>query len=491
MTTSIIANSPVFSGRESDEDRIDGISSTKTARRTNKKRQRLPMATWLKKRTSDLDHGMKGRIKPFHVNTNETIIAKLERRVRYVDVMNHYQFGQHFSGAETYYFAGNDRSDESLEMIDVDCKDGVGSAVGSAAYSAHVKKKYLPNLYYEPSTGNIGSHGFFLVKTEDHTATEINDALKSLQTALRRLVSGFDISGVEVKGMCPVIEWERYQRGKVQHFKAGQLAKLPRDATRFDELKKTSILTVDEIYALVNRIEKDTANVQQAHQSEAGLLPALGGRASHKPAQEPTTTPSTKGANPCRSFTGKHIKIRPEHYRATKQLLNFKPRPTHDRVNIINEDIAFFCAGLEFCSNNMNPDGSLPFDRIKKLWQEAYKAGDTTRGWQYERYKAIRDWLSDMGLLEWEDATYSFGHGRKKPCKWKATNELLCLMKEKKEERREREEASLIISNFQPKPENVNLRPELQIIKPIWWREAEQIFKLEQHAESVCYQWAA
>jgi hypothetical protein len=487
MTTSIIANSPAFSGRESDDDRIDGISSTKTVRLPNKKRQRLPMATWLKKRTSDLDHGMKGRIKPFHVNTNETIIAKLERRVRFVDVMNHYQFGQHFSGAETYYFAGNDRSDESLEMIDVDCKDGVGSAVGSAAYSAHVKKKYLPNLYYEPSTGNIGSHGFFLVKTEDHTATEINDALKSLQTALRRLVSGFDISGVEVKGMCPVIEWERYQRGKVQNFKAGQLAKLPRDATRFDELEKTSVLTVDEIYALVNRIEKDTANGQQAHQSEAGLLPALGGRASLKPAQEPTTTPSTTRANPCRSITGKHIKIRPEHYRATKQLLNFKSRPTHNRVKIINEDIAVFLAIVEFCTINMNPDGTLPTARIKRLWEEAYKSGDAKRAWQDERYTAIRNWLSEMGLLDWQDETYSFGNGRGKACKWKATNELLCLMKERGEKR----EASFILSTFQPNPENVDLRPEIKIIKPIWWREEEEIFKLEQYAESICYQWAA
>jgi hypothetical protein len=83
-------------------------------------------------------------------------------------------------------------------------------------------------------------------------------------------------------------------------------------------------------------------------------------------------------------------------------------------------------AVLRACTLHRNADGTLPTKRIRKLWDAAYAAGDTTRAFCWHRYKAIRDMLADLGLLEWEDETYRFGRA----CKWKASEELTGMMEE-------------------------------------------------------------
>ena len=49
--------------------------------------------------------------------------------------------------------------------------------------------------------------------------------------------------------------------------------------------------------------------------------------------------------------------------------------------------------------------------RVKALWDAAYEAGDTSRAFSFHRFQAIRNMLSDMGLLEWEDADLQFRQG--------------------------------------------------------------------------------
>ncbi len=83
-------------------------------------------------------------------------------------------------------------------------------------------------------------------------------------------------------------------------------------------------------------------------------------------------------------------------------------------------------AVVRACTLDMNADGSMPVMRVKTIWDAAYRAGDTSRAFSFRRFTAIRDMLSDMGFLEWEDETYSFG----KACKWRASGELMGMIEE-------------------------------------------------------------
>ena len=48
----------------------------------------------------------------------------------------------------------------------------------------------------------------------------------------------------------------------------------------------------------------------------------------------------------------------------------------------------------------------LPVRRFEGLWTGLYEAGDVGRAFDCHRFKAIRDYLSDLGLIDWEDHTF-------------------------------------------------------------------------------------
>ena len=96
------------------------------------------------------------------------------------------------------------------------------------------------------------------------------------------------------------------------------------------------------------------------------------------------------------------------------------------RAMVVAEDVQMTLAIVRSCTLHRNPDGSMPLKRIWAIWDAAYAAGDTSRAFCYHRFKAVRDMLSGMGLLEWEDSTYRFGRA----CRWKASEELMRLMEE-------------------------------------------------------------
>ena len=90
------------------------------------------------------------------------------------------------------------------------------------------------------------------------------------------------------------------------------------------------------------------------------------------------------------------------------------------------KDVQVTLAIVRACTLHMNADGSMPLARIKGLWDAVYEAGDTTRAFNFHRFAAIRNMLSDLDLLEWEDATYRFG----KACRWRANEKLMGMMEE-------------------------------------------------------------
>jgi hypothetical protein len=96
------------------------------------------------------------------------------------------------------------------------------------------------------------------------------------------------------------------------------------------------------------------------------------------------------------------------------------------RAVVVAEDVQMTLAILRACTLHMNVDGSMPLMRIKSLWDKMFEAEDTTRAFNFHRFAAIRNMLTDLGLLEWEDGTYQFG----KACKWRAGEELMGMIEE-------------------------------------------------------------
>ena len=143
------------------------------------------------------------------------------------------------------------------------------------------------------------------------------------------------------------------------------------------------------------------------------------------------------------------------------------------------EDLGVFLMELEFFSLNMNLDGSLPTARFKSLWEAMLEKEDIDRGWDYKRFAAMRNYLSSLGLLEWEDERYSPGAGGQKgqAAKWRATDELLKMLKEvKKEEEKDTSLAGTTLINISElNQQKTYLRP-IQVVNIGRRRDFHPIF---------------
>ena len=112
-----------------------------------------------------------------------------------------------------------------------------GHAVSRALLRAVDQRQWRPRIF-RPQKGR------HLPRGGKHPAWKAPGIPRETTTA------GFDIETVEIKGRCPVIVWGR-RRGEVTNYKAGVLAKIPRNAERFDELKATTTLTIQQLRVMV------------------------------------------------------------------------------------------------------------------------------------------------------------------------------------------------------------------------------------------------
>jgi hypothetical protein len=66
----------------------------------------------------------------------------------------------------------------------------------------------------------------------------------------------------------------------------------------------------------------------------------------------------------------------------------------------------------------------------QELWTALCDAGDFARPWNHHRWKAILDWMSEMGRLDWQDHRYQIGTGRGdgQACRWRLHEEFVQLL---------------------------------------------------------------
>jgi hypothetical protein len=376
----------------------------KQAKAQRRKAQRSSPTTeamrWLRDKVFSHVYGEKVGGDVYPSMTKEAFVGSYNER-RYGKRLSNYRLQDHFDLLKTYYYwsSPNKTAEYALAMIDVDVLKSkmLGSPEGARKFAAFLRTRF-PNLYVEASTGGKGQHAYLLVRKLGHSAEEVKKALKHLEQWLRQLAEGFDIEIVEVKGTPPVVKYR--DGGAIESITYGTFAKLPREASRFAEWATTTTLTIAELLALPLVKEKATAKDEKVQDSK-------------------------RQQQPCGSVSGKNISrddldLMPTWERFFQQAR--KQMPLHgDRWAVTETDFAQAVVLLRFFAANRNPDGSLPQRRVQELWAALYEAGDFTRPWNHHRWKAIRDWMSEMGWLDWQNHRYQIGTGcgDGRACKWR------------------------------------------------------------------------
>ena len=93
-------------------------------------------------------------------------------------------------------------------------------------------------------------------------------------------------------------------------------------------------------------------------------------------------------------------------YVAVAKSLVVQPLKTNGREVATAEDMAVLLLVLEACTNDMNADGSMPTARIRENWEILHANGDVDRPWCPRRYTTLRNQLSNLGYIDWEDRRY-------------------------------------------------------------------------------------
>ena len=442
---------------------------TKATRRKPKRRSPTTEAMrWLRDKTFCHIYGEKVGDDVFPSMTKEAFVGFYNERGHGKRLPN-YKLQDHFDRLKTYYYwsSPNKTAEYALAMIDIDVLKTkmLGSPQGARKFATLLRTRF-PNLYVEASTGGKGQHAYLLVRKLGHSAEEVKAALKHLEKWLRQQSKGYDIEIVEVKGTPPVVKYR--DGGTIETITYGTFAKLPREVSRFAEWTSTTTLTIEEVFALPNqgvKYEQETSQTSQETEGTATAprvnATAINSEINRRFAEELRTgrfaicdsnicdgkpvsareedlsgvetahnERNSRSRQPrsdahIGSVSGKNISQEELDLMPTWERLFKRARknlPLHgDRWEVTDTDFAQAVVLLRFFTENRNPDGSLPQRRVQELWTALYEAGDFTRPWNHHRWKAIRDWMSQMGWLDWLDNRYQIGtgHGDGRASRWR------------------------------------------------------------------------
>ena len=162
-------------------------------------------------------------------------------------------------------------------------------------------------------------------------------------------------------------------------------------------------------------------------------------------------------------------KLKGQYLDVARTLLGTHPIKS-GRVVATVEDLAILLMLLKYFTLNMNADGSLPWARVKGLWDALYEVGDVSRAFDPKRFAALRNYLSSLGLLDWADSTYHLPQWvegakvRGKACKWKANDLLMGMLQV---EEGVVEETSLAGTNLQETISKLKRTPFADTIIPL------------------------
>lgn len=389
--------------------------------------------------------------------------------------VSNYRLLDHFAGKETLYFFGQGRrrAPNMLVVIDIDVQKskGLGSAKGAKAFADHLKRIW-PDLYFEPSTNGKGIHCYFVLAKWRCTASDVNAALKRFEKWLRAEASKSkaDIEVVEVKGTCMALQ---FADRKIESVKYGMFAKLPRDVSRFSEWERTTVIRAEDLMSRRFDVVEEPETAKNDFPS--------------------STIVSVKKKSASGSVSGRIISMDelasiPAYERLYREWVgpvDLKAR----KFSVAPHDFAVAMVILRHYKADPNADGSLPCRRVEKLWAALFDAGDVDRPWNHHRWKAIRDFLSERGHIDWRDHRYEYGAvaqdgtiKRGIACKWTISDEFDSTL-EKISTLPDSEGGASFVDTairqlIRTQGNGENLRPQpfllrMEIEKQFWWRAYE------------------
>jgi hypothetical protein len=345
-------------------------------------------------------------LEPRPINTNDKILSVLTQHKGFLFKMRNSDYQDHMAGKDTYYFQGEGRSDrpETLVMIDIDVKKcrKLGSTTGALAFARHLCK-FFPDLQCERSSNGKGVHGYVVLHKLGVSARDVNAVQRTFEKWLKQEARRIraDIEDVEIKGTCPIFE---YSDGKLVKITAGTNAKLPRG-----DIRATTHIDITDLAKFVPVEEK---------------VPVV--RKGSKISSSASWCP--------KAITPEDLADMPR-LRSVAMFLGVPSEKCSGRVAVTIEDVAIFLLLVRFFTKNMNDNGTLPWARFEKMWNALFLTGDVERAFNAKRFAAIRNHLSSLvvdgeNLLEWDDETYGMGRA----CKWRASEKLMEMMNEEREE---------------------------------------------------------
>jgi hypothetical protein len=381
-----------------------------------KKRVRDPVCSHLRKLISPYGFGWEeddgvGRY------SNEHLIRSYNAK-GFMGTPNNSDYYAHFGGQITLFFWADGRKNQSetISMIDIDCHKR-GNPQSATAFADWLKDNYFPSLYHESSTHGKGRHGYFVLFKDGFKDVGVSNILKQLDKTLKKLLEVFlaihpeyEVENVEIKGTPHIITWKKGARRQIEAMKSGCLAKLPRDiGDRFDEFKKTTVMSFDDI----DELEKTADQI---------VIPA--------PKMLPII--KIKGSTSAHPITKDEIEAINGPYMEFARCWVPASVGTSSRAKVDVIDLAISLSILKFCSQHMNSDGTMPTKRIKTIWDRLFETGEIQRGFDYHRWRVIRDLIESQGGLEMEERLYYTGfvndQGRMikgRAAKWKMSDWLI------------------------------------------------------------------
>jgi hypothetical protein len=299
----------------------------------------------------------------------------------------------HFAGQDTLYFWADGRKStpQTLSMIDIDCHER-GNPESAEAFADWLSENYLPNLYHEPSTHGSGRHPYFILEKQGYGDVAVARVLDRFDKALKKLLRFFlathpehEIENVEIKGTPHVITWAKGERRQIESMKSGDLAKLPRDVLdRFEEFKNTTVLSLDDVSELEEKVEKLVIPEPRK------LFKAKGSTLDH-----PIPKDEVEAMNgPYLDFARSWVE---------------EPLETSSRAKVEAEDVAIGLGIVKCCTKKMNADGTMPTQRIKAIWDKLFENDEVGRAFDYHRWRVVRDLIEVHGGLEMVDRRFYTG----------------------------------------------------------------------------------
>lgn len=321
------------------------------------------------------------------------------------DLENHWR-----NNTTLYYMSSGDpKQDRILVKLDFDAKDGVGSYAGCLQAEKHIATKFFHgNVFAEDSTHGTGRHAYVWVYKLGRKAEEVNAALDQLQASIRLELTAInaDISGFDLQGTCPVIEWEKVgSKLLMSGFVDGRLAKIPRTAT--PALLNVTEVSLEDIDRLVG----------------LPITCSSSPPAAPKPKKAPSQQPCY-GGKMCEEDFDDQKRLKQLYRRLIDRFNRGECVKAKRRYVVQEEHAAVMFAILRFVFDHPHKDGTFPQARAESLWSDAYSRNLIDCPWNHHRWIALRDFLSKCGFIDWTDNTYFhfFGEAKKgRACKWTVT----------------------------------------------------------------------